>query len=85
MYPLERTALVVIDATNDFISENGKAWPMLREVCEEVGTVSRARDFGREEADVSCSRSANACRQPMPSRWSSPGPGIASATAEESG
>ncbi|MDH6625980.1 nicotinamidase-related amidase [Streptomyces sp. LBL] len=39
MYPRERTALIVIDATNDFIAEDGKAWPGLREVCEEVGTV----------------------------------------------
>lgn len=39
MYSRERTALIVIDATNDFIAENGKAWPGLREVCEEVGTV----------------------------------------------
>ncbi|MFG2514124.1 isochorismatase family cysteine hydrolase [Streptomyces sp. NPDC048584] len=39
MFPLKRTALVLIDATNDFISENGKAWPGLRAVCEEVDTV----------------------------------------------
>jgi nicotinamidase-related amidase len=39
MYTRERTALIVIDATNDFIAEDGKAWPGLREVCEEVGTV----------------------------------------------
>ncbi|WP_020124161.1 isochorismatase family cysteine hydrolase [Streptomyces canus] len=39
MYPVERTALVLIDATNDFIADGGKAWPGLREVCEEVGTV----------------------------------------------
>ncbi|WP_294568906.1 cysteine hydrolase family protein [uncultured Arthrobacter sp.] len=42
-YPLERTALVVIDATNDFISEGGKAWPALREVCEEVGTIANMK------------------------------------------
>ncbi|WP_335979133.1 cysteine hydrolase family protein [Streptomyces sp. CA2R106] len=39
MYTRARTALVLVDATNDFISEHGKAWPGLREVCEEVGTV----------------------------------------------
>jgi nicotinamidase-related amidase len=38
-YPPELTALVVVDATNDFISEGGKAWPGIREVCEQVGTV----------------------------------------------
>ena len=39
VYPAERTALIVVDAKNDFISEGGKAWPGLRDVCEEVGTV----------------------------------------------
>lgn len=38
-YPTSRTALVIIDAKNDFISDGGKAWPALREVCEAVGTV----------------------------------------------
>lgn len=48
--PKGRTALVVVDAKNDFISEGGKAWPALREVCETVGTVSnmkRALDAAR--------------------------------------
>jgi nicotinamidase-related amidase len=42
-FPLERTALVIIDATNDFISEGGKAWPGVREVCEQVGTIDNMR------------------------------------------
>lgn len=42
-YPPERTALVIIDAKNDFISEGGKAWPALREVCEQVGTIPNMR------------------------------------------
>ncbi|WP_028808703.1 isochorismatase family protein [Streptomyces canus] len=51
MYSLERTALVLIDATNDFISENGKGGPGLRVVCEAVGTVpnmKRVLDVARE-------------------------------------
>lgn len=41
--PPGRTALVVIDATNDFISEGGKAWPGLRSVLDEVGTVANMK------------------------------------------
>lgn len=51
----ERTALIVIDAKNDFISEGGKAWPALRQVAEAVGTVGNmkralqaARDAGMQ-------------------------------------
>lgn len=50
-YPIDRTALVIIDATNDFISEGGKAWPGVQEVCETVGTVTnmkRALEAARE-------------------------------------
>lgn len=39
IYPSGRTALVVVDATNDFISEGGKGYPGLRGVLDEVGTV----------------------------------------------
>jgi nicotinamidase-related amidase len=42
-YPQGRTALVVIDATNDFISEGGKAWPAMRGVAEAVGTLPNMR------------------------------------------
>ncbi len=38
-YPRGRTALVIVDATNDFISEGGKAWPQVRGVAEAVGTL----------------------------------------------
>jgi nicotinamidase-related amidase len=38
-YPKGQTALAITDATNDFISEGGKAWSPLNEVCESVGTV----------------------------------------------
>lgn len=43
LYPQDRTALIVVDATNDFISEGGKAWPGLRDVLDEVGTVVNMR------------------------------------------
>ncbi|HEY0278849.1 MAG TPA: isochorismatase family cysteine hydrolase [Solirubrobacterales bacterium] len=42
-YPRGQTALIVIDATNDFISEGGKAWPQMKEVAEAVGTLPNMR------------------------------------------
>lgn len=38
-YPNERTAVLLIDPYNDFLSEGGKVWPMLRQVAERVGLV----------------------------------------------
>lgn len=38
-YPLERTGLVVVDATNDFISEGGKLWEAVEDVVTQVGVV----------------------------------------------
>jgi nicotinamidase-related amidase len=43
VYPKGQTALIIIDATNDFISEGGKAWPQMREVAEAVGTLPNMR------------------------------------------
>jgi nicotinamidase-related amidase len=42
-YPQGRTALIIIDATNDFVSEGGKAWPQLKDVIEAVGTLPNMR------------------------------------------
>ncbi|MFE2599464.1 isochorismatase family cysteine hydrolase [Streptomyces sp. NPDC059396] len=42
-YPQGRTALIIIDATNDFISEGGKAWPAMKDVVEAVGTLPNMR------------------------------------------
>lgn len=49
-YGTTSTALIIVDATNDFISDGGKAWPQLRGVIDEVGTVTnmkRALDAAR--------------------------------------
>jgi nicotinamidase-related amidase len=50
-YPLDATGLLVIDATNDFLAERGKLWPMVRDVCTEVGVLhhlARAVGVARE-------------------------------------
>ena len=38
-YPLNRTGLIVVDATNDFISEGGKLWDAVEDVVTKVGVV----------------------------------------------
>ncbi|MGW5150493.1 cysteine hydrolase family protein [Rhodococcus koreensis] len=52
-YPLAKTGLIVVDATNDFISEGGKLWSAVEEVCTAVGVLpnmaralAAARDAG---------------------------------------
>jgi nicotinamidase-related amidase len=52
-YPLNRTGLIVVDATNDFISEGGKLWEAVEDVVTQVGVipnmaraVAAARDAG---------------------------------------
>jgi nicotinamidase-related amidase len=43
VHPREHAALIVVDAKNDFISEGGKAWPNLKDVIEQVGTVEHMK------------------------------------------
>ena len=38
-----RTALLVVDPYNDFVSRRGKGWPLIREVAGEVGLVANLR------------------------------------------
>jgi nicotinamidase-related amidase len=42
-YPLERTGLLFVDPYNDFLSEGGKLWPMLKDVAGEVGLLGNLR------------------------------------------
>lgn len=39
----ERTALILIDPYNDFLSEGGKLWPLVSEVAEKVGTLDNLK------------------------------------------
>lgn len=42
-YPRERTGLLLIDPYNDFLSEGGKVWPLVRGVAEKVGLLANLR------------------------------------------
>jgi nicotinamidase-related amidase len=42
-YPRERTALLLVDPYNDFLSEGGKVYPRLKAVADEVGLLDNLR------------------------------------------
>lgn len=42
-YPRERTALLLVDPYNDFLSEGGKLWPMVADVAKAVGLHDNLR------------------------------------------
>ncbi|MGW1915185.1 isochorismatase family cysteine hydrolase [Streptomyces sp. NPDC002076] len=45
-YDLARTAILLVDPYNDFLSENGKVWPAVRHVALEVGLLDHLRAVG---------------------------------------
>lgn len=42
-YPKDRTAVLLVDPYNDFLSEGGKLWPLVEEVAIEVGLLHNLR------------------------------------------
>jgi nicotinamidase-related amidase len=40
---LKNTALMLVDPYNDFLSEEGKAWPRIKDVAEQVGALDNLR------------------------------------------
>jgi nicotinamidase-related amidase len=42
-YPRERTALLLVDPYNDFLSEGGKSYPRLKPIADEVGLLDNLR------------------------------------------
>jgi nicotinamidase-related amidase len=42
-YEARTTALLFVDPYNDFLSEGGKLWPLLKDVAEEVGLLDNLR------------------------------------------
>jgi len=42
-YPPERTALLIVDPYNDFLSEGGKTYPKLKPIADEVGLLDNLR------------------------------------------
>ncbi|MBC9032927.1 cysteine hydrolase [Sphingomonas sp. JC676] len=47
IYKRESTALLFVDPYNDFLSEEGKAWPRLKPVAEQVGLLDNLRSLDR--------------------------------------
>jgi len=42
-YPLDRTAYLLVDPYNDFLSEGGKVYPFIKPVADEVGLLDHLR------------------------------------------
>lgn len=47
-YDAKKTALLMVDPYNDFLSEGGKIWPFIKEVAEEVGLIENLRTINKE-------------------------------------
>jgi nicotinamidase-related amidase len=43
VYPIERTGLLLVDPYNDFLSEDGKVFPMIKEIATENGLLDNLR------------------------------------------
>jgi nicotinamidase-related amidase len=44
-YEAPRTALLLVDPYNDFLSDDGKVWPMVKEVADAVGLLDHLRSI----------------------------------------
>ena len=51
-YPLGRTALLLVDPYNDFLSEGGKTYPKLKPIADEVGLLDNLRSLDRAVRDA---------------------------------
>lgn len=51
-YDQHTTALLLIDPYNDFLSEEGKVWPFIREVAEEVDLLNNLRTIDTAVREV---------------------------------
>jgi nicotinamidase-related amidase len=47
MYPLDRTAYLLVDPYNDFLSEGGKVYPFIEAIATEVGLLDNLRKLDR--------------------------------------
>jgi nicotinamidase-related amidase len=66
-YDPRRTAVLLVDPYNDFLSEGGKIWPRLEPVAKEVGLLDNLRSA------VTCAREAGARVVFVPHRRWEPG------------
>jgi nicotinamidase-related amidase len=44
-YPQDRTGLVLVDPYNDFLGDDGKIWPRVKDVAETIGLRSHLHDL----------------------------------------
>ncbi len=52
-YPVGKTALVVVDPFNDFLSKGGLAWPLVKKSVQKLGTIQHIEEllrFARERS-----------------------------------
>ena len=47
-YPADRSAYLLVDPYNDFLSEGGKVYPFIESVAKEVGLLDNLRKLDRE-------------------------------------
>lgn len=48
IYPRGRTALLLVDPYNDFLSERGKVFPRIKPIVDEVGLLDNLRRLDGE-------------------------------------
>ena len=46
-YPLDRTAYLLVDPYNDFLSEGGKIYPLIEPMAKQVGLLDNLRTLDR--------------------------------------
>ena len=51
-YEPQKTALLCIDFYNDFLSEQGKLWPWVKDVAEQVNLLNNLRDIVRSAREA---------------------------------
>jgi nicotinamidase-related amidase len=51
-YNAKSTALLFVDPYNDFLSEGGKVWPLIKDVAEEVGLLDNLRTISKAVRDA---------------------------------
>lgn len=47
LYPLDRTAYLLVDPYNDFLSEGGKVFPLIKPMAEQNGLLDNLRKLDR--------------------------------------
>lgn len=48
IYDSKKTALLFVDPYNDFLSEGGKLWPLIKDIAEEVNLLDNLRSISKE-------------------------------------